>query len=230
MLRVRRRVHLRTWKGIAYISGWPRRRGGTQSQLQQAWVDAFSDRARTLKSVNPLLFQTAENLAKGTGWYYRDVLERQAYGKLLIEEGQRKVTTPTARGGNTTSVALTSGVAKALDLATMLWDNNAFWDAGTPSRLTMKAAGLYLVGMDTEWTTIANSSIAQNYLRVNGTTIIANQDTPTTSTRNRRFNVVGLYYFEPDDYVEAVVLISASGNQARVNDLWCVGITPEVIF
>jgi len=215
---------------VAIIQKWPRLRVTTQSQLQQAWVDAFSDRARTLKSVNPALLTLAQDLAKNTGWYYRDVLERASYGKLLYDGDERKVTTPSVAAFAPTSTVIPQNVATALPLPSQLWDNNAFRDPAFPTRIIFRAAGLYLIVANTNWTTLVGTTAHQNRIRLNGTQSLMEVDTPGTTTLPNRFSLTTIYYFHANDYIELVVQKNNINNQVRADFLAVVAITPEALI
>jgi len=229
-LKVRRRVIVKEHRGQVITQKWPRPRGKTQSQLQQAWVDAFSDRARTLKSVNPAMLTMAQNLAKGTGWYYRDVLETGSYGKLLIERDEYRVTTPTVSAFATASTLIPQNVATPLPLTAQYWDNNAFRDPANPTRLVVKSPGLYLCIGNVNWTTLSGTTGHRQQLRVNNAMTIVEIDTPGTQTLPYRQNLFMAWYFHADDYLELYVQKNNANNQARIDMLALVAITPEALI
>lgn len=229
VLKVRRRVVLKTWRGVPYIAAWPRQRKHTQSEVQQAWVDAFKDRAQVLKAPDPRLYQTAVEMAAGTGWYYRDVLERAAFGKLYTDQQERRVTTPTVFRKNSTSVLLTQNVNTPLSSDTSVWDNNAFYDAAHPTRLNVKAPGLYIVQAQVRWDTTSGSNSTAHTLVVNGTDIIAAHNVPGSTQANLTYAVHTIWYFHAGDYVEALVQKNAAGNRVILQAFFMLAITPEAL-
>lgn len=229
VLKVRRRVMLASWKGNVYLRKWPRPRGKKKTPLQQAWVDRFSYLARALKSPLPQSLDAAQMWAKGTGWYYRDVLEVAAAGKLIRFNGEPRVTTPTARVYRNAAQAVTNGAGGYLTPDAMNWDNNVFWSPTVnPSRLTFKAPGLYLVGGHTYFNAITGGRRDMG-LVVNRTTwIVEDFRTPASATA-LTIPVVSLWYFHANDYLEAWQFVNANGVTARLGSLWAVAITPEGI-
>jgi len=187
-------------------------------------------KARLLKSVNPQLFIQAQNLAKGTGWYYRDVLERGAAGKLIFEQEEHKITTPTAHFFSTTYTPVTQNQETYIATQASTWDNNSFRDAAFPTRMVAKAAGLYLCGADVYWPLASGANLEHYRLWVNRTYLIGGQTEPGNATANHEKNLLGLWYFHANDYLEASVLKNNSGNRAQLRNIWMVGITPESII
>ncbi len=119
----------------------------TQTLLQKAWVENFKTIACWSKQPDPRAFDTATELAKGTNWYYRDVIETALSAKLHRVGKEVRVTTPTAKVGRAAAETLVNGTEKYLTPTFMVWDNNVFWNPTVnPSRLTFRSPGLYLVG------------------------------------------------------------------------------------
>jgi len=230
VLRLRGRLLAKTHRGRVVVQKWPRRRGRNQSQLQKAWTDAFSDRARNLKAPSGRQLTAASDLARGSGWYYRDVLETAAYGKLITDGDEYRVTTPTCAFFQPTSAVIPQNVSTPLETAMQYWDNNAFRDPANLTRAVCKSAGLYLITAVVNWTTLVGTTAHQQRLRVNGTTVVAEIDTPGTTTLPYRQNLQAIWYFHANDYVEVCVQKNNLNNQVRLDLFQLVGITPEALI
>jgi len=230
VLRVRRRVVLSSNRGQVYIRKWPKQRGRAASQLQQAWIDDFSMKARLLKSVNPQLLVQAQNYAKGTGWYYRDVLERAAAGKLIIEQEEHKITTPSCSFFSPNKTAVVQNVETYIATQASYWDNNSFRDAAFPTRMVFKAPGLYLIGAEFVWNPSAGTSMMFHRIWANRTYILAGQSRPGIAINDQSETLVGVWYFHANEYAECSVLKNNAGNQVWLRNFWAVGITPESLI
>lgn len=240
VLKVRRRALMKDHRGQVTIQKWPRERGKKKTDLQQAWVDRFSCLARELKSPFPFMLQEAKNWANSqdpayggprpsTGWYYRDVLERAASGKFVEFRGEVKVRTPTCGLSRVANESWTAAQFKAVTLDTKNWDNNGFWNqTANPTRMTMKAAGLYYVTA----TMVLKSNNAGNMsaeLKVNGGDPFA----ASKVDKNNDFtfvNASGIYYFHAGDYVECWLFNSANTANYRCVQFAAVAITPEALI
>jgi len=229
-IKFRRRVQMNGWKGQPYFQAWPRQRGRPTSPLQIAWIQAFTQRARLLKSPDPKTLIAAQSWSAGTGWYYRDVLERASYGKLIVYGEAIRVTTPTVsvnRSG-TQSVGLNTNVP--ISFTAQEWDNNNFWDLSTnPTRLTVRSAGLYLVCGQIGYTDASASGIRYIFFRKNGTTEYANVALPSGVTNTKELTTVGLIWLAANDYLELIARSSVNTTVfSRAFAL--VGITPEAMM
>jgi len=241
VLKVRGRAMLVDYRGEIVVKKWPKRRGSVKSPRAAAWMKRFACVAREMKSPFPQMLDAAEGWAKGqspifggpkgpTGWYYRDVLETASYGKLIRFQGEVKVRTPAVHVSRSTAESLTSGVAKKLTPNQFEWDNNSFWSSTlNPTRLTMKAPGLYLIGANVFFP--VNATAARGaWLIVNNSIEIANsQAGEGTNTFGRR-SVVGCYYFHANDYVECFASAATTLQTAQLHDFWAVAITPEALI
>jgi len=209
---------------------WPKQRGRTASQLQQAWVDDFSAKARLLKSPDSLVLINAQNLAHGTGWYYRDVLERAARGKLIFQEGEHKITTPTCSFFSPNKTAVVQNVETYIATQASYWDNNSFRDASRPTRMVFKAPGLYLIGAEIVWNPSSGTNMMFHRIWANRTYIIAGQSRPGVAVNDQSETLVGMWYFHANEYAEVSVLKNNASNQVWLRNFWAVGITPESII
>jgi len=229
VLKVRRRVLLTSWKGRPLIRKWPKQRGPVRSPLQKLWTDRFAHLARELKSVDPITLSVAQNMSLGTGWYYRDVLETAAYGKLIRYQDEPRVTTPTAKLTRLTNQQLTGGQFLFIPMTAALWDNNVFWSATlNPSRLTFKAPGLYLVGATIVLNT-ANAGTMAAELWHQGATVIGATRIPKNGL-STYLSVMGIVYVHANEYVELGIFNSANTTQYQVPNFWAVAITPEALI
>jgi len=195
VLKLRRRVVVSHHRGSVYVSAWPKLRGKPKSKLQQAWVDQFSLLARALKSPPPSTLDAATAWAKGTGWYYRDVLEVAARGKLTRFRGETPITTPTCFVYRSAAESLSSGVQKTLTPNSRKWDNNVFWDSSlNPSRITFKSAGLYLIIAYLSWNSGSSGYRYANIYR-NGSESIASEQFNAAGSLGNESTVLGFNYF-----------------------------------
>ncbi len=203
-------------------------------------MERFSCLARQLSSPEPRSLDAAEGWAKGqspifggpkgpTGWYYRDVLESAAYGKLIRFQGEVRVRTPTCDLTRLTDFQLLANTFNYVPMTAEVWDNNVFWSATVnPTRMTMRSAGLYLI-MATVMLNTTNAGFFAGELYVNNTTFIGGNRIPKNN-QGTYLNVVGMYYFHANDYVELRVFNSANTTQFRVPTFSCVAITPEALI
>jgi len=227
VLKVRRRVLLTSWKGRPLIRKWPKQRGPVRSPLQKLWTDRFALLARELKSVDPITLSVAQNMSLGTGWYYRDVLETAAYGKLIRYQDEPRVTTPTVHVSRSTAESMVANIAKRLTPNQFTWDNNVFWSSTVqPARLTVKAPGLYLCGANVFGEVSANVRRGI-WMTVNDSIEIANSQFSGGVADIWRQSVTGIYYFHANDFLTLWAATSSSAQTARLHDFWMVAITPE---
>jgi len=238
VLKSRRRAVLRESRGQLIMQAWPRERGPQKTELQQAWVNRFSCLARALKSPFPQMLDDATGWAKSTdstyagsakpsGWYYRDVLERAAAGKLITYQEEPLIRTPTTQLYNTSFVACTNGPATTLTPTAERWDNNDFWrSTPNPTRMTFRSAGLYLIGCEIEYNSIANGT-RWAILRSNGTDVLVAQRVALTTAQPIRLTALSIAYFHRNDYLEAQAQVGVNGVTAQLDSFWCVAITPE---
>lgn len=228
-LKARGRFQIKTWKGRPYVSKWPAPRGNKKSKVQAAWQAHFAYVSCLSKIPDPRTFDSAVALAKGTGWYYRDVVASAAVGKLWRSESGLRIVTPTAQVHRTVAEALTSGVDKTLTPTVMDWDNNVFWSASiNPTRLTFRSAGLYLVGAEVAWNSVTlgrrNCTIKKN-----GTTFVAVNSLVPGSAQAVSTEVQRLVPFQAGDYIECVVSANVASVTALLSALWVMAITPEQV-
>jgi len=201
-----------------------------QSPAEYAWRLDFACIARYSKRPAPLEFDDAVSDTGDSGWYYRDQFHAAASGTLIRDCGEPKMTTPTARVNRSSYQALTSGVGLYLIPDTKVWDNNVFWNPlSDQSRLTVRACGLYLVHATALYTGVSGGR-RELFLDVNRTAEIAGDRALAPNTNLVEQSVDTIWYFNPDDYVEARSVVNANGVTVQLRSLWILAITPEAII
>ena len=199
-----------------------------QSPLERLWVSNFTCLAQFTKAPWGGDYNRAQELQDQTGWYWRDVIHSALSGKLLGDPGKR-VTTPTARVKRSGFEALTNGVLKALTPNDKDWDNSFFWDPVTnPSRLTVRNAGVYLVGCQLEFNAVSGGRRVA-ILRVNGTTVAGDQSIGAVASNLVRVDPCTLWAFNAGDYIEACGFANTTGVQVELENFWILAITPEAV-
>lgn len=217
-------------KSGIYIRARPKKSRKGLTPLRMAWVENFKLIATLSKTPDPYAFNMATALAKGTNWYYRDVLETAMSGKLIRYEDEPRVTTPTVHLSRSTAESLVANTPKALTPDQYEWDNNAFWNPSVnPTHMTMKAPGLYLVGANVFGAVSANVHRGI-WMVANGVTEIANTQDAGGAADIWRQNVVGVWYFHANDYVELYAASSSGAQTVQIHDWWAVAITPEALL
>jgi len=223
----RGRSYPKDYKDRIIVQKWPKPRGNKKTVLQQAWVNHFSCIADVFKDFEPLQYDMANRLRPGSRWLARDVFYAAAHGQLFLGPGERKVNTPTAMVYRTAGESLTSGVKKVLTPNAIFWDNNRFWnDPANPTRMIIRSPGLYLVGA---WTKYSGSTAGyqRSEIVVNGTTIIAQPYTPSTTNNTADQDFAKPWYFETGHYFEVTAITNQSGKNVQLMQMWAVAITPE---
>lgn len=227
IMRSRGRVIMRVNRGQFVSQAWPRKRGKPKSSRQQTWVNHFSYLQCLSNMVDPATLRTMQHLAKGNGWYPRDMFIAAANGQLFGVQGEVKVMTPTASLSRASAESLSAGLAKVLTPDTLGWDNAQFWDSTThPSRLTVKKPGLYLCGYDVVFSS-STSGNRGTWMQVNGAGSFGGKRVGLASGITTFFPSVSLQYFHKDDYVELVAQSSVGSVTAQIQQFWIVGIVPE---
>lgn len=78
--RIRGRVYARTTMWGVVAQAWPRKRGKPRSWTTHWQSQQFGLAARMAANSEPIQYQTAIEMTKGTGWVPRDILVRAALG------------------------------------------------------------------------------------------------------------------------------------------------------
>jgi len=239
VLKLRGQARLYANQDRVYAGKWPRRRGKTKSHLQQAWINHFICAAQATKSPDPVTLDAANYWAKNvriasagdvspSGWYYRDVLSRAMVGKLISYQAEVRITTPTVKATRTTTQSVSAGVETVLVPTAIEWDNNVFWNPTVnPERLTIRAPGLYLVGVTLE-RTAGGTSRQFVVVRKNGTTSVALSMFPVATAP--AWGYVGcIDYFHALDYIDVRVYLTTGASTWKIVDFWLMAITPEQV-
>jgi len=227
VMKMRQRVVMKPNKGQTVVQKWPKKRGRPQSDLQKAWVDRFSLVACINKSPPASVLDAATDWAKGTGWFWRDVLTAAMNGNLFVIPGEVKITTPTFYVEMAIAEALAANITESAFFDQMQWDNNVFWSSVTnPNRITFKAAGLYLVGINATFDNTATDKRVSIWPRINGTIDLPRFEVQDISNNDVGGTIVTIWYFHAGDYMEARMLSTQNCNVNMVS-AWGVAITPE---
>jgi len=240
VLKVRRRLQVVARGPQAYVAKWPPLRGPGKTLRQQAWVNRFKCLARGLKSPDPITLDAATFWAKfvqiessapisNSGWYYRDVLSRAAYGKLLSFQGAKRITTPTVYTRKLVNQSVAGSSFVALTATEELWDNNNFHDnAVNPSRLVFRSPGLYLFGAcAVKKTAGTGNQLAAIYK--NGSVNMCELKM-ATAPADQSFPLVSINFFNANDYIELYVFTSSGPLNWQILNFWAVAITPEALL
>lgn len=240
VLKVRRRLTVRDSNGKVIAQKWPRPRGPRKTPLQQAWVDKFTCIAQLSKSPEPWTLIAADHWAnnirvasagpnKGSGWFYRDVIARAMNGKLIMENDEVRVTTPTALVKRTANQSVPGTTFTTLLMDGFEWDNNGFWSATVnPGRLTIRSPGLYLVGATaTKKTNGTGNQLVAIYR--NGSVQLT-ESKVATAPADANIPLSTIDYFHADDYIELKVFTSNGPLNWAVRSFWVLAITPEGII
>lgn len=253
LLSARRRIHFRRARaGDLYASAWPPLRGKKKTKAQQAWVDNFKFLAAAPKIADGCGLSQATDLAKDTGYFWRDVISSGLSGKLLhyqgatpstpklpllyrnqvnkYYEGAPRVATPTARLTRVTNQNLGNNTWDSVIYTANTWDTNVFWSPTVhPSRLTFQSQGLYLFGA---FALIESNFSGYGITRfwLNGTTSIAEGGINDAANSDRRENLMTLQYMDAGDFMEFQCLANSAGRFIAASNFWCVGITPEALI
>jgi len=240
VLKVRQRVVVIGRGEQAYIAKWPARRGPNKTARARAWVKRFKCLARGLKSPDPITLDAAKYWAQtiriasaspmsASGWYYRDVLARAAYGKLLTYQGGKRITTPTAMVRRLTNESRAGSSFLSLTPNEEIWDNNRFWDASVnPTRLTIRSPGLYIFGADAIKKTAGTGNQLVAIYR-NGSEDMCELKA-LSAPADQHFPLVSANYFHANDYLEMKVFTSSGPLNWQILNFWIVAITPESLI
>jgi len=219
----------RASRGQIIVQAWPKKRGKNISPVQRAWVNHFSCIANNFKDPEPRQRDFAEQHKGGARWFVRDFFYAAAAGKLIGIRGEERITTPTASLTKLASAAAVNGTDTVITPTAHEWDNNQFWsNTVNPSRMTIRSAGLYLIGMELQFTAVAGGS-RRAWLRLNGTTFFLRDEVPGTSSGAQQIGAARPYYFHAGDYVECGYFQNSAGVSLQMNSFWIVAITPESV-
>ena len=112
---------------------------------------------------------------------------------------------PAARVYNSAAISISHNLDTVLTFNSERFDTDAIHDTVTnPSRLVCKTAGLYLIVGHVRFASNA-TGFRYTYIRVNGTTSLAVQETPAVSGFPTILSVATLYQLAVNDYAELLV-------------------------
>jgi len=224
------RLQFSSWKGRVVLRKWPRPRGKNISANQRAWVDKFAAVSRATKTPSPQDLENSIELAKGTGWYYRDVLAVAMNGKLWTDFGEQKIKTPTVSVTRAAAESKTATIWHTLTPNVQQWNNNDFWNAGVnPSRVTVRSSGLYLLIGRYKLSGASSEGSAKIRFRVNGTDPILENSERVWRSNGETPQTIGIWYFNPDDYVEMQAFLHDWTAGCQITAFQLLAITPEGI-
>jgi len=222
-------VYWRQWKGRLYASGWPARRGRPKSALQLAWVTQFSTIARITPTVSAYERNNAVIWTSQTQWYWRDVIHSAMIGKLILDPGEVRITTPTASVYRNAAQNLTAGVWTVLTPDAKQWDNYNWWSATShPERLTATTAGLYQVTVNVDFQN-STQGFKGISLDKNGVWTGFGQSNRPSANTATQIVMSALIYLLPGDYVVALCNHQNAGGNARLAAFQILAITPEAV-
>jgi len=223
------RVQFSSWRGRVVLRKWPKKRGKNISANQRAWVDKFSAVSRETKTPSVQDLENSIALAKGTGWYYRDVLAVAMNGKLWTDFGEVKIRTPTVNAKTTSQKTMTTNGFQTVTLDATVWNNNNFWLAAAPTVLTVRSAGLYLCFAQLMWpATLADNDRGIRIIDQANNVIGASNFAPENAV-SLRYQCTGFWYFNAGDEVRVQ---SEGYNQpygVNVESFVLLALTPEGI-
>jgi len=218
------------WKGQLLLKKRPVINPKKFTDVQKAWVEHFKTFACWSKQPDPQAYNFAHDYAAKTGWYYRDVLERAFSGKLLMQQGEIKITVPTVRVQRLVAQAMTNGADTYMTPSASVWDNNVFWNPTVnPTRLTIRTPGLYIVGARMIWSATAGG-IRYTEMRLNRTSPVTKDSVPGSNASTIESPLISLYYFHQNDYIEMVGFCNVAGVTCALGEFWMCAITPEAII
>lgn len=115
------------------------------------------------------------------------------------------MTAPGARVTRSTNQAVPSWALTAVSFTSAEWDTDAIFNIATPTRLTCKTSGVYLIQGSVQFA--ANATGPRDLgIRLNGTTFIVSQRNATVgATATADMNVTATYRLNVNDYVELLL-------------------------
>lgn len=224
----RRRVYFRNFRGRIVVSAWPKKRGRKQAPINEAWKEKFKGVSQAIKFTDPCAANLARTWTRNSGWYYRDMLSSMMFGTFIRYHGETKIKTPTASAYCSFATNVSSVGSTILPFDTTDWDNNAFWDASDPTKLQVRAAGLYLGAFTVSLSGNANDGNLSTRLLVNGV-VVFDYIISTFFDGARNEPHTFLWYFHENDVLQLEVAQSRTAND-RIRQLWLVAITPETLI
>ena len=144
-------------------------------------------------------------------------------GSASLQDGAvtgQKLTALAARVYSAATLSLPDSVLTALAFDTVRYDNGAMWNGAHPTRLRGVFAGKYRIGGHGIF---ASSAACQRslYLRVNGATIIAGQDSTRGATATQvNLSLTTEYALAANDYVELLAYQTSGSALVVTPEFW----------
>lgn len=228
--KLKRRVVIKEYRGLIVAQAWPKKRGRPTSPLQRAWVEKFTRVNKATKLAEPCAFSIAECLTPNSGWYYRDVLATAMYGKLINENGEPRLLTPTTSLSRNPTQPTVSNVMLLLLPNTQQWNNNDSWSISDPSKMFFRSAGLYLVMFKVSFSAgSATLREARIDIHRNGAAAEESRFRYHIPASGRYVTAVELFYFNAGDYLEIKAGFFGENAAAQLIRWQSLAITPEAI-
>jgi len=219
-----------SWKGRYYVRAKPQSKARPATPAQRRWIENFQCDQRAVKWADPRSRARAEELSPDTGFLPRDVIVFALNGKGIRYDGEEKISTPTVSAYGANETLTGSGVAKYLTVTGVAWDNNAFWSpTSNPERLVCHQSGLYLC-MARVWFKPTTASLASAGLYGSSGRECGRTVGPISGSSDGVFNLVGLEYFNAEDYLRVQVYRFVASSSVQLLGMQMVAITPEALI
>jgi hypothetical protein len=116
--------------------------------------------------------------------------------------------------------SIPDGQMEVISFSTELWDTDAIFDAGSPTRLTCKTAGKYSISAHVAFASNTTGN-RQVFIRKNGTDYLAGDIRQAVQTGGTRtvFAIETKEVLNVNDYVELIVF-QTTGGSLNVDTLW----------
>lgn len=135
------------------------------------------------------------------------------YGGYWLDVSGEGFSQAGASVSRSTSQAIATGVATAVSLNNEMWDDNALYDAGSPTRITFVDTARYLVIGNVKFAASAGGTYRKAQLRVDGSTIYAESTRdPISASVETGINLTTVVSATAGQYVELVVQQDSGGN------------------
>lgn len=124
---------------------------------------------------------------------------------------------PSCRVRRTTAQSIPHSTDTVVSFDAARWNTNSFWVIGSPTRVTINTAGVYIMSFTGELPPFNDYTRGFAYIRVNGATIVAVGPTSMTTNNVSGFeiSVAGQWKFAAADYFEVFVAHSNTAAAAR---------------
>lgn len=96
-LRVKGVVIQQPWKTLMVVRTWPRKRGKPTNPAVIFTSTQFGKAGKMAANSEPMQYETAREMTKGTHWLPRDLLVKAAYGsayEIILPDGSTAPVTP----------------------------------------------------------------------------------------------------------------------------------------